>query len=285
MLNSHTYIQHFILSRFNLRLWRHDKNGEFVRTETWLEHRCALFEMYCLPSMVSQTCKDFKWIILFDDETPGVYKQRIANWQVLCPQLIPVFVKPKDGRYFAQVFRMEVVTRMKGEWVLTTYLDNDDAFSINFVEDLQMRARTLENGTFICYNEGYQYYTDFGYLMKINNRRNHFVSVLEKANACDVKTIYGYGSHYFIEKIPGVIIEYVKDSPMWCEVIHEKNMDNDAYFLFGSKLVGNKGVMQRDFGLDVEVRSGCAVYLFRFLPRYVRTLVRRIGYFFRGRRW
>ena len=40
-----------------------------------------------------------------------------------------------------------------------------------------------------------------------------------------------YPFHYYINKIKGVRIEHVKDLPMWCEVIHDRNMGNDAYFL------------------------------------------------------
>lgn len=67
-------------------------------------------------------------------------------------------------------------------------------------------------------------------MMRVSYPRNHFVSVLEKGNAASFKTIYGYGSHYFIDKIRGAQIEHVKCPPMWCKVIHEKNVDNDAIF-------------------------------------------------------
>lgn len=44
-------LQHFLLTRFNLLLWRQDKEGGKVRTTKWLEHRFLLFEKYCLPSI------------------------------------------------------------------------------------------------------------------------------------------------------------------------------------------------------------------------------------------
>lgn len=109
------------------------------------------------------------------------------------------------------------------------------------------------------------------------------MSVVEEGNPATIKTIYGYGSHYYIKKIPGAKIDNVKDTPMWCEVIHEKNMGNDAYFLNAKMVKEAKG-----FGFmvrDCSLKYGVGVYLFRFLPRYCKTFVKRVGYRLYGRQW
>ena len=277
--------QHFILTRFNLRIWRQDKHGSAVRTREWLEHRIDLFEKYCFPSIANQTCKDFEWIVLFDGKTPDEFRDRISEYQVLCPQLVPVFVAPESGRYFRKVFQTEVLDRMNGERVVTTYLDNDDALDIHFVEDLQRRVKDLADGTFVYYSNGYQYFSDFGLLLRITYNRNHFVSVVEAGDPGTVKTIYGYGSHYYIDKIPGARIEYVKDNPLWCEIVHKRNMDNDAYYLSGTKMIRDEQTLRRDFSVDETPRHGFALYVFRFIPRYIAVFFRRIKHFFFGRKW
>ncbi len=241
-----------------------------------------------MPSIIGQTCKNFEWIVLFDSTTLEHFKKKVEKYKKECLQLIPIYVEPQNGRYFAEVFRKEVVKRISAQRVITTYLDNDDALSIHFVEDLQKRAESLSDGTFINYTDGYQYYTDYRYVMQIHYPRNHFMSVVEAGNPVTVKTIYGYGSHYYIEKIPGVKIENVKNLPMWCEVIHEKNMGNDAYFL-NAKMINesdnqNENILAKNFGLQVEVNNGVGLYLFRYLPRYFKTFIRRCGFFiFRNR--
>ena len=101
-------LQHFLLTRFNIMLWRQDKEGKKVRTTKWLEHRFTLFEKYCLPSIKNQTCQDFEWIVLFDSMTPDCFKGRIACYQKDCPQLIPVFVAPENGWRFAEIFQKEI---------------------------------------------------------------------------------------------------------------------------------------------------------------------------------
>lgn len=278
-------LQHFILTRFNLLLWQKDKDGCKVRTVDWLAHRFELFEKYCLTSLMNQTRQNFEWIILFDSKTPDEFKVRIKRCQEKCRQLIPVFVEPADGRYFQAIFRREVVKRLKAPRVVTTYLDNDDALGSSFVEDLQARAQRASDGRFINYTDGYQFYTDHKYLLQIHYPRNHFLSVVEKGDPSSVKTIYGYGSHYYIDKIEGVQIETVDMLPMWCEVIHEKNMGNDAYFLFGTRMIADSEVLREHFAINETVKSGAGLYLLRFLPRYIKTFFRRVRYFFFGRHW
>lgn len=279
-------LQHFILTRFNILIWNKDKEGRKVRTIKWLKHRITLFENYCLPSIKNQTCKNFEWIVLFDSTTPEIYKNRIVDYQKLCPQLIPVFVTPEEGRYFSHIFRNEIVKHLnsKGGRVLTTYLDNDDALNKHFVEDLQRRALSVSEGTFINYNDGYQYYSEKGFLMLIHYPTNHFVSVVEKGDATTVKGIFGYGSHAYIHQIKDVNIKHVKGIPMWCEVVHEKNMINDAYFL-NAKMVKDVDLLRREFAFNEDVKFGMGIYVFNFLPRYAKTFVRRAKERFSGRKW
>lgn len=279
-----TELQHFILTRFNILLWRQDKDGRKVRTTKWLEHRFSLFEKYCLPSIKNQTCQDFEWIVLFDSMTPEAFKQRIAGYEKFCPQMIPVFVEPENGRYFAEIFRREIVKRLKARRVISTYLDNDDALNISFVEDLQRRVTTASNGTFFYYDKGYQYYTEDQFMMQIRYPRNHFVSVVEQGDALTVKGIFGHGGHYHIDSIEGARIEHIKTKPMWCEVVHEKNVLNDANFILHTSIVRDENRLRQDFAIDEMVRYGLGIYLRRFLPRYIKTFGRRAKRFIERKR-
>ena len=270
-------IQHFILTRFNILLWNKAKDGRKVRTKQWLEHRFSLFERYCLPSLQSQTCQDFEWIVLFDSMTPDVFKERIVAYQEVCPQLIPVFVEPEKGRYFADIFRTEIVKRLKAKRVLTTYLDNDDALNVRFVEDIHHRASVVSDGTFINYDDGYQYFADDKFMMRVHYPTNHFVSVVESGNAATVKGIFGYGSHSLVGKITGMKMVCIKNQRMWCEVVHEKNVMNDAKIL-SLNMVCDDDLLKCEFAIDDNVKSGLGIYMFKYLPRYARTFVWRVKY-------
>ena len=268
-------IQHFILTRFNLLLWNKDKEGGKVRTIKWLEHRFALFEKYCFPSIKNQSCQNFEWIVLFDSLTPEEYKDRIVRYQKECPQFIPIYVEPENGRYFVEIFKKEMVKRVCSKRVISTYLDNDDALNIGFIEDLQQRVTTISDDTFIYYDNGYQLYTDHKYMMQIHYPRNHFVSYVEKGNPSTVKGVFRHGTHYFIYTIEGAKIEHIQGQRMWCEVVHEKNVENDAYFL-GAKMVKDSEEMRNNFAVDETVKFGAGIYFSRFLPRYAKTFVVRI---------
>lgn len=270
-------IQHFFLTRFNILLWNKAKDGQKVRTTKWLEHRFSLFEKYCLPSIKNQTCKNFEWIALFDSMTPDSYKEKIAAYQKGCPQLTPVFVEPENGWRFAEIFREEIVKRLKAKRALSTYLDNDDALNTRFVEDIQRRASAVGDGTFINYDDGYQYYADDKFMMRVHYPSNHFVSVVESGDAATVKGIFGYGGHASIEKIKGVKLVCVKNQRMWCEVVHEKNVMNDAKIL-SFNMVRDNVLLLREFAIDDAVESGLGVYMFKYIPRYARTFVWRAKY-------
>jgi len=273
MADSQTKFQQFFLTRFNILLWQKDKEGAPVRTKKWLDHRFQLFEKYCFPSIMNQTCQDFEWIVLFDSMTPDSFKERIACYQKDCPQMIPVFVEPENGFRFAEIFKNEIAKRLKSKRVISTYLDNDDALSVAFVEDLQRRALSASNGTFFYYDEGYQYYTEGQYMMQIHYPRNHFVSVVENASAA--RGVFSYGGHYYIDNIKGVHIVHVSDKSMWCEVVHEKNILNDANFILHTKMVKDEVRLRQEFAIDETVRYGMGIYLCKFLPRYIKTFGRR----------
>ena len=271
-------IQHFFLTRFNILLWNKTKDGQKVRTMKWLEHRFSLFEKYCLPSIKNQTCKNFEWIALFDSMTPDCYKEKIAAYQKGCPQLIPVFVEPENGWRFAEIFREEIVKRLNAKRVLSTYLDNDDALNVKFVEDIQQRVKAVGDGTFINYDDGYQYYADDKFMMRVHYPSNHFVSVVERGDAATVKGIFGYGGHASIEKIKGVKLECVKNQRMWCEVVHEKNVMNDAKIL-STKMVCDEGLLRSEFAINDIIEYGPGVYFCKYIPRYLKTFVWRTKYY------
>ena len=42
-------------------------------------------------------------IVLFDSKVSVYYKCRIAEYQSECPQIVPIYVEPENGRLFAQI--------------------------------------------------------------------------------------------------------------------------------------------------------------------------------------
>ena len=101
----------------------------------------------------------------------------------------------------------------------------------------------------------------------------------------NVKGIFGYRRYYYIDTIEGAIVEHVKTEPMWCEVVHDRNMLNDANFLIGTKMVKDSELLKREFAIDETVKTGVGIYLFKFLPRYMKTFMKRAKHYIFGRQW
>lgn len=281
---------HFILTRFNIRLWSKDKNRQSTQTEEWLKQRFDLFETYCLPSIQRQTRKNFKWIVLFDLDTPAFYKKKIVEYQKECEHLKPCFVSAEDGRYFVRIFKENIVQEVKvGDLLITTYLDNDDALRSDYVEEVQKLASTVYNKTFIVFKYGLQYFVQLNIATRVPYKNNHFMSFVERYTSYSViRTVFGYGSHINVGHYKGTDVLRVDDKKkaMWIEVIHETNMDNDVKMTFDTCLVTDKNKLIREYGILVELsKFSRRVYFTHFLVRALSEVMRHVRLRIVGRKW
>jgi len=292
-------IHHYLLTRFNLALWQEDKTGKAIDREDWLAKRLHLFETYCLPSVIGQSCKDFSWILLVDENTPTAYREQIKAYRSLCPQIHFVGVKPQYSFHFADIFRQVVMADLQkkgwndGDLCLTTYLDNDDSIARTFVEKVQAECLNfhLQMGEkrFLSFDYGLQLFTQLHHLAtRILYPNNHFLTLAETLPSCDsssaasssnsvlhIRTSYGFGSHFLLEKRGLAEVRHVRDKshPMWVEVIHEKNVDNDVKMTFDTHLVNDQDMLRRDFLLPMDIGMGRRI---AFARRVVGQMWRRL---------
>lgn len=282
--------EHYILTRFNLHLWTKDKKRNETRTDEWLKQRFELFEKICLPSIMNQTNQTFKWIVLFDSETPEFYKKKIQHYQNICKLFCPYFVEAYKSRYFVSVFREEIQKRIEKNtnFLITTYLDNDDALHKNYIEEIQQME--VKRPTFVSYVYGIQYYTELNIATRVPYTNNHFISLAEPLNdnQTNFKTVYGYGSHVDINKHKRTETVYIKNPQQdrWIEVIHETNMDNDVKMTFDTKLIKDVDQLKKEYGIDIQL-SKCSKNIFysTFLYRAFKEVFRHIKLKITGRKW
>ena len=253
-------IKCFILTRFNLRLWPHNKHREEVWNEDWLRHRCNLFEQFCLPSICSQSDMDFKWIVLFDSQSPAWMLERIELWKKQCDSFIPKFVNRQFHRSYSKVFKKKIFHEVgeKKCRIITTYLDNDDSLSSTYVEEIIAIAKSVDSGTYISFVNGTQYYTDLKLLNCIIYRNNHFISYVKDFDGVShdsFKVVYEGKGHYYIDKQKNAYVKYIKNvSPMWCEVVHNKNVFNDVWPTIHTHPFLDRDGLKKLFGVDMELR-------------------------------
>ena len=113
-------LDHVLLTRFNLPSKGHES---LVRAqENWLKNRVMLFERYCLPSVLAQTCRSFSWIIYFDPESP-VW---LLDWVRSHEQwgyFNPYFREEVPGRIYSAIsepsWERSAVNSLRRTWITT----------------------------------------------------------------------------------------------------------------------------------------------------------------------
>lgn len=282
---------HFILTRFNIRLWTRDKQNHKTYTESWLNERFGLFEKFCLPSVRNQSCGNFLWIVLFDEKTPESYLRRIERYKEECRQFIPCMVSAEEARFFVRIFQREIRKRMpdSAERLITTYLDNDDALRYDYIAKVQQIAKTVSDHTFISFKYGLQYFTRYNIATRVSYRNNHFLSFVEPyGSLINIKTVMGYGSHALVEHYHNThfLLIDAPDNEEWVEVVHERNMDNDVRMTFDTYLVRNRSELHDNYGVDVVLSGESAfIYRTRFLWHAIGEILRHVKYRFVERKW
>lgn len=206
-------IDHVLLTRFNLPSAGVERS---IRDqEGWLTHRVALFERYCLPSVMAQSIRNFSWIVYFDPASPDWLKARVAQYSAT-GILTPV--------YRASVSREQLVgdiheaTGGRGELLATTNLDNDDAIAVDFVERIQAIPRPA-NRTAVFLVRGL-IQGQAGTYLRVD-RDNAFCTVIEPSGA---PTTCWADWHMLLRRSMPVV--ELAGAPGWLQVVHGENVSN-----------------------------------------------------------
>lgn len=271
-------MNHFLITRFNLKkLFSHDKNNQSVQTDDWTRRRFALFERYCLPSVLAQTNKNFKWICLFSNDTSQEYREMIESYQAVVPQFIPQFFDDTQMIHFREEL-LYSIKRLSTETgcVITTRLDNDDTIHKDFIRNIQEHAVSeTKSDVFYTCKFGYQYFEDLNVAIKIPYFNNHFLTRIE-SDTENLKTVMDI-DHFYVEK-SGVDVKNISDNPMWIEVIHKTNVDNDIKVTLSIKPVLRQ-MNFKDFGLNLNTApflSAVSIFATAFSVRMIRQVERRL---------
>lgn len=206
--------------------WESDKQGNIILDSAWLEERFTLFENFCMPSMVAQTCKDFEWWVIFDENTDPYYKTRIQDIQLKFKNFKPKFERSYDTFEANLPIKLQnSLIRERINWLITTRLDNDDMLAKDTIKVLQ---------------KGFDFKTEslleipWGYTLELNSvpkpklRRvrmelNPFISYAEEVKIDSaIKTVY-FNQHTEWGDVKSIIIS---NKAHWVQIIHEKNLFN-----------------------------------------------------------
>ena len=216
-----TVYTHLLLTRFNVR---ESEQYKLALDKQWLEYRFSLFDKYCFPSVQKQTNTDFKWILLFDKSTPECYKNLESKYQKQVD--FELHFEYIDGWYDDKNLPSILYKYINPDssHIVTSRIDNDDAISLNYMEEVKKRIEFNENSTFISFENGLQYFSAKSLLYKVKYKQNHFITLVEPLGK-PFFSVLNY-NHTTADKA-GDFIVYNTTCPMWKEIVHGGNLLND----------------------------------------------------------
>lgn len=248
-----TTLRHYVITLFNIKIYKEDKNGRSVDTESWLKERFRLFDTYCFPSMKNQTCPDFTWLCLFDADTPHEFLTEFEKYRRQLPQISVILIKREEAEQWIDILHeyINVQTPDDCRFIVTTNLDNDDAFHCRAIEILQTRIKESGREGLYTLFSGLQYFENRKLVLKMNYPHNHFQTLCERRD----------GTFQTIEARPHTVwrkvvknMEDIRGGYYWIEVVHNKNVNNDLRLTSRIKYATPvRAFSLEDYGLDVHV--------------------------------
>jgi hypothetical protein len=202
---------HYVITRFNAR------QGRERASDDWLRHRLVYFQSLCYRSVVTQTNRNFVWLVFFDSERDAWFQKEIDR---LCVgAFVPIWV---EGALTTEVIANAIAMRSSAPWLITTRIDNDDAIAPDFIERLhqEFHEQTFE---FVNFSRGLQL-TEGGAVYSWTDPTSPFISLIERKPEEGLsRTVHIDGHDRLRNHGP---VRQVSAPPMWVQMVHGKNIAN-----------------------------------------------------------
>lgn len=232
-------ILRLVLIRFNIcapREWKRAVDSHL--NEAWLEERLELFREYCLPSLLSQSFKNFRIILLIDQNTnPSFIKKLCGLSNQIDPVLTESHIETGDDALCVIQKAMKDYLQSKilkdGEsaypLLCTTRLDSDDALAPDYMECLNEAIQVADGealrlGQYFYFSTGQQYISSLHKYKRFSYPGNAFGTYVEKFDLETLKTVM-FTHHPFLYKEQRAQ-NIISDKFKWCMVIHGGNVSN-----------------------------------------------------------
>lgn len=211
--------KHFIITPFNIDVGLKSRK-EFLDFQ-FISNRFNFFQNLCYPSVYHQTNQNFSWLVFFDEETPNEFKKSIDKLQNNYPNFSPIYTPPNFKKSYPSLIKLiyQHLTPLDN-YLITTWLDSDDAVANNFVESIQKQFSSQEF-EYINFPFGYQV-SQKGLFFE-QYLATQFLSLIEKIDN-DILTCKVM-SHHYIHNLSrkGLPVRQVITEPLWLQLIHQDN--------------------------------------------------------------
>jgi len=280
--------EHFIITQFNLLQFPKSSVSDSDSWILWTRKRFAIFRTYCLPSILHQTTKNFKWLIYFDVATPHEFDDQISELQQY--DFIDICYADKYNDFnFKYMKDVRQKASSDTQWIVTSRLDNDDCLHCCAMERIQ-ESFVPKDKFMISLAFGYVLDMESRNLSKYYYPMSPFISLVEK-NTDSIWGIY-HKSHaswdlrlyifkelynrYFIKKEKRNVC-FILDEVLWIQLYHKENVSNSFYR--GFPVLRSKDL--NVFGIDIISAAASfwkipGYFSYLWWKRYCKALIIRI---------
>lgn len=198
--------------------WNTDHN--LLTDHDWLSNRFKLFETYTLPSVLNQSCKNFKYILAIDKKTPKFIVDKFEELnlfhKIFYSDGFFTFTYLDSG---ARKLAEFIENDSNKEYIISSALDTDDSIHKDYIKIIQ-DSFDHQNDFRLIFSAGYSYHTLMKLLMYKDYINSQYINFIEKRKS-PLKTCY-YCGHTKMEEQN---FDYkIIDTPrLWVDNIHNLN--------------------------------------------------------------
>ena len=195
--NPNLKILHLIITRFLIKCYASNGFPKKLNDKVYIQNGIRVINKYLFPSLSSQRCKNFIWILMIGNEANITDIKSKLN---LKKSFKSVILYQKDLKTF-------IKDNVKNfDILITTIIDYDDCIYYDAVNDVRKIININKPILLHGYNTGFYYFEseDKYYYYHYNNNEGiwsiflSLILVLNKVN--DTFTVNDLGEHCFIKK-------------------------------------------------------------------------------------
>ena len=191
-------IIHIIITRFILEFWSPYNFKKRIYHKDYIVNGIRVMKQYLFPSLESQSCKEFIWILMLGDKANITFIQSLLDFNITFEYRI----------VYNSTIKNYVRNITKGfDVLISTRIDYDDRIYYDAINDVRKAINIYKPMILYGYNRGVHYYESDGkYYDFYSNYNNEgvmsvFVSLIVNMNQVnDSYIVYDIGRHPVIKK-------------------------------------------------------------------------------------
>jgi hypothetical protein len=210
----------------------------------WMERRLNLYYKYTLPSLLSQTNKEFYSILLCDPETPSPYKEQLLDLEKKYDFIKICWINNRN-EYEKYIDVYKQIRKNNSDELYITICDNDDLIHKQYVEIAkEFYTQIPEEYNVICYANGIFWDIETGNFLNSYFPTNSFFTI--KTNLNKFTNIININHHSVVNENKSTLIPL--QSPMWIQLVHGENLWNKLDRMPGEICQFNINDLKEHFG-------------------------------------